>query len=358
MFADGNDYIAYLINISTHLYRYATTIFYIVAMLGNFTCMFIFIQKSWRKNVGVFYFLVDLLCGTIFVNSSMLAAIFINGFNIVAHNFNAVFCKLYFYVSYVCSIYFPTVLILASIDRLLISSHDVGTRLYSSKRLAYFSITISFIVLTLFSLHVLIKAGIEQIYPSVFICLYELSSFYMDFFTYSVLTMSILVLVVMVVLSILAFNNVRHARLVPREQRKRIRSMTRKDHQLFRCLCIHNIIYIIFSILIVCSIVYNRLIKFQSRTAVEQATDLFINNLGSFLYHIPYCSSFFIFISMSKAFRQAFRRTIFKCFNKDAIDVRDNEQNRNEVETKYHGEVQLAIVSTIDVHGCRNLTDL
>ena len=45
----------------------------------------------------------------------------------------------------------------------------------------------------------------------------------------------------MIVLSILSFKNVRHIRPVPRQQRKQLRSMTKKDFQLLRCLYVHNI---------------------------------------------------------------------------------------------------------------------
>ncbi|CAF4264335.1 unnamed protein product, partial [Adineta steineri] len=72
----------------------------------------------------------------------MFGSIFTLGYNIAAQNNNVALCKIYIYVAYICATCSPTVLILASIDRLLISSQNVDTRLYSSKRLAYFMISI------------------------------------------------------------------------------------------------------------------------------------------------------------------------------------------------------------------------
>ena len=53
----------------------------------------------------------------------------------------------------------------------------------------------------------------------------------------------------MIILSIFAFKNVRHIRAIPRQQRHQIRSMTKKDFQLLRCLFVQDIVYIIFSII-------------------------------------------------------------------------------------------------------------
>ncbi|CAF1238454.1 unnamed protein product [Adineta steineri] len=76
----------------------------------------------------------------------MLASIFIYGYNINIQNTNVVLCKIYLYFAFLFSSVTPTILILASIDRLLISSQNVDTHLYSSKRLAYFSISINELV--------------------------------------------------------------------------------------------------------------------------------------------------------------------------------------------------------------------
>ena len=74
-----------------------------------------------------------------------------------------VLCKLFFYIAYVFSSYYPIVLILASVDRLLISSQNVDRRLYSSKRLAYLSISVSTLIWSIFCVHILIKVDIQQI---------------------------------------------------------------------------------------------------------------------------------------------------------------------------------------------------
>ena len=79
------------------------------------TFVFIFFKKSWRKNVCVFYFIISLLNNTIFINSSLLGSIFTMGFNINTHHSSTILCKLFYYISYLVSIYLPLILILSSI---------------------------------------------------------------------------------------------------------------------------------------------------------------------------------------------------------------------------------------------------
>ena len=72
------------------------------------------------------------------------------------------------YAMYLVSNLVSTILILASIDRLLISSRNIDTRLYSSRRLAYFSVSISVFVWVAFYIHALVKVDIYEIYSSIF----------------------------------------------------------------------------------------------------------------------------------------------------------------------------------------------
>ena len=329
MASSDSYYVRLLPAISLYLNQYGTILAYVVGNLGNLSSIFIFCQKSWRKNVCSFYFVVCLLCCTFFINTSILATIITTNSESSVYNSSNAFCKIFFYIAYLFSVYYPTTLILASIDRLLMSSRNVDVRLYSSKRLAYFSLTGGMLFWSLFLLHILIKAGIQEVYPTVFVCYYEMSNFYLDFFSYSSLVITMSVPLIMIVLSILALKNVRRIRAVPRQQRKEIRSMTKKDFQLLRCLYMHNIVYIIFSILVAFSIAYSRFVKFQAYSPINQAIETFLSNLGTFSHYIPYCSSFFISVSMSRAFRQELKRCAYRLLRKDLTATARGDEEIN-----------------------------
>ena len=109
-------------NVSIVLHQYVIPVIYILATLGNLLSAIIFAKKSWRKNVCVLYFDVCLVFNTCYMNSTMIGSIFVFGFKINLLARSAILCKLYSYTSFLFSTLFPTILILASIDRLLISS--------------------------------------------------------------------------------------------------------------------------------------------------------------------------------------------------------------------------------------------
>jgi hypothetical protein len=330
-------YIELLTNIPIYVQLYLVPILYVAGNIGNLLTVGVFFQKSWRKNVCVFYFLICFLNNTFCINSTMLQSIFIATFNINVENSNVIYCKILYYISYFSSIYYPIVLILASIDRLLIS-----------RRLAYFSISINTFVCAVFSLHILIKVNIQQFAPSVFLCYYDLSISYINFFLYSTLIISAIIPLVLIILSVLAFKNVRHIRNGPRQHGRQIRTMNKKDLQLLRCLYVHNIVYIICSILIVVSIGYSVKLNLGTSTPMEQAVSNFLTNIGAFLHCIPYCVSFVIFISVSKAFRLEFKRFIYKICRKDLTAVRE-EQNHQQEPARDNIELN-NVVNTIAVH--------
>ncbi|CAF1201453.1 unnamed protein product [Rotaria sp. Silwood1] len=300
-----NYYSEILNNIIVYLYRYGNLTIYIIGNIGNLLSIFIFCKKSWRKNVCVFYFLIFLLLSSAYLNSTILGTALINGFQIYAQNSSVILCKLLHYTAVLFSTLLPTILILASIDRLLISSQNVDTRLYSSKRLAYFSISLSTFFWIIFNF---------------------------QFVTYSLMIFNCFFCLFMIILSIFAYKNVRHIRCISRNRQYQIRTMTKKDFQLLRCLFIQDIVYIFVSLIPALYSVYTTSTKDQIRTPLEESIVYFLQSLFTFIYFTFYGSSFFIFFIVSKAFRHGLKRFIFKIIGKELMTLReeDNRQENNE----------------------------
>jgi uncharacterized protein YggT (Ycf19 family) len=147
----------------------------------------------------------------------------------------------------------------------------------------------------------------------------------------------------MVALSVIAFKNVRHIRIVPRQQRNQIRKMTNKDFQLLRCLFAQDIVFIVFSLWVIIYYVYSAVTNDQIRTPMEQAIVNFSDRLSSFLYNVSYCVSFFIFMGISRAFRQELKRMVYKICGKNLVQLH-NEQDREE-----SVEQNVIVVSTIEL---------
>ncbi|CAF1565200.1 unnamed protein product [Adineta steineri] len=276
----------------------------------------------------------------------MLGLVFLNGFNISLQNSNVLLCKLYFYASFLFATLSPTVLILASIDRLLISSQNVDTRLYSSKRLAYFSISISTVFWIVFNSHALIKVNLQEFAPFYFVCYYDLSSIYLGFVSYSIAGINVILDILMIVLCVFAFKNVRRIRSIPREKRNQIRSMTKKDFQLLRCLFVQDVVFLIFGTLISTFYVFDAITKYQNGTILQQGIRNFLYNFMTFIYTASYSTNFFVFIIVSKAFRQELKRTIYKIIGKDLVPIREEE---NRQENHERDNVEINVVSTIEL---------
>ena len=261
--------------ITVYLYRYVLPVMGILGNLGNLLSILIFIKKTWRKNVCVFYFSIYLICNTGFINFYMLSTVFINGYSINAQNSSVLLCKLYIYAGFLFSTLFPTILILASIDRLLISSQNVDTRLYSSKRLAYFSISLSTLFWMIFSIHTLIKVSIYEVYPSRATCYYDIASSYSDFVSYSSIVFVASFFIIILVLCICSFKNVRHIRFVPRSQRHQLRTMTKKDFQLLRCLFAYDLVFITCCVPLILVTVYQVILKGYAQVELLQIIENF-----------------------------------------------------------------------------------
>jgi hypothetical protein len=164
-----------------------------------------------------------------------------------------------------------------------------------------------------------------EITPSYFVCYHDLSQGYLRFVTYSSLIIYCFFSLTMIILCLFAFKNVRRIRAIPRQKRQEIRTMTKKDFQLLRCLFIHDIIYIIFTIGHSIYIVYEGATIHQERPLLQQEIVDFINHFNEFLHHIPYCVSFYIYVIVSKAFRNALKRMIYQICRKDLTTIQEEE---------------------------------
>ena len=148
----------------------------------------------------------------------------------------------------------------------------------------------------------------------------------------------------MIILSMLSFKNVRRIRSIPRRQRQGGRTMHKKDFQLLRCLYAKNVVYIFCEVLLCAYLIYKFIPKPQAQVIQEQQLTTFIFNLSSLIGHIPSCASFYIYVVISRAFRQSFQRQLWKILGKDLVNIREEEPHEAEIRRDAN---ELAIVNTI-----------
>lgn len=313
-------------NIISYLYRSIGLVLYISGNVGVLISVWIFHWKPWRKNVCVFYFLVSLFANFVQMNNFLLANIANLGFQDQLINNSPILCKLTNYVAFVFDEISPSILVFASIDRLLISSADVNTRLYSSRRLAYFSLSVSSAIWIVFFIHILVRFDIYPLGPFTIICIYEPGGIYAEFLNNSQLAINLALFLLMVILSAFSFRNVRRLQLLPRQQRQGRRTMHKRDFQLLRCLFVKNIVHIVFHGFMVAYAVYQAITTSHLLTAWEQARKRFLFNFCIFMHLIPSCTDFYIYVIFSKAFRQELKRMLTKTVGRNLVADRDEDK--------------------------------
>ena len=180
--------------------------------IGSILTVFVFVKESGCRIVCIFYFVSFSVFNTIYTNCALLESIFTYAFNINLQNSNLIWCRFLYYMSYLSAALYPNNIILASIDRLLMSSRNVNIRLYSLKRLACFAISTSTNLWTIFYSHLLIKTNTYEMYSSVFICFYEILGFYFQFVSYSSFMIALTFSILDIILSVSAFKNVLYNR--------------------------------------------------------------------------------------------------------------------------------------------------
>jgi len=148
----------------------------------------------------------------------------------------------------------------------------------------------------------------------------------------------------MIILLKLAFKNVRRILAFPREQRKQIRSMTKKDLQLLRCLFVQDIVYIVCNIFLNVYYVYAVARMDQNQTSLELTIGDFLHKILNFLQFIPFCGSFFIFMAVSKVFRNELKRMMYKMIGKNLTPIREEENRQEHVR---RDSVKLNVVNTV-----------
>jgi len=287
------------------LYRYANPIVYLLGVLGNLFNLWILSSKSWKKNVCACYFCIYSIVSLIYFNCIQLETTLFVGWNINLINSNNILCKFYYYILFNCSFLLPTILLLASIDRLLISSRNIDTRLYSSKRLFYLSTTLAILFWLIFNSHTFIQVAIQQISSSYAFCSYIQSKVYMNFLIYSSLIIALINYLSMMILTILSFKNLRHHHIISHQH---IRRMTKKDFQLLRCLFLQDIFYICLSTIVFINFIYMTITRDKIRTQYQSAIINLVEKCINWTFDWLYISNFFILISTSKHFRNEFKR--------------------------------------------------
>jgi len=315
------DFIESLYLASTYLYEYGGPI---LVALGTLSCVLnvlVFTKKILRKNPCSIYFVALNISNILLIYQSLLFNILQAGYNINPAAHSLPLCRFYIYAALVFDILGPFYLILASIDRVLITSYNALTRRRSTQRLAYVCIISGTIFWMLVHTHGLVFGSIVEVAPNYFSCYFQPGAYLAFIAYYSFLVKGILVpffLIMFGIWSIINIRSIGRRRVAPAMSATitivgggGLYAINSKDRQLVLILLTEISLYMIFSWMEAIFLMYEQLTQYNTKSLVQSQIELFISDVGGFSYYIPFCIGFYTNLLVSKTFRSEVKKILF-----------------------------------------------
>ena len=213
----------------------------------------------------------------------------------------------------------PFYLILASVDRVLVTSTNGGTRQRSTRCLAYMCISGVTLFWILFHIYTLVSASILQVAPNYFVC-YFTSGIALVFISYYTLIIkSILVPLIMIIFAVWTVKNIRsirHARIAAAflvtntAVEGSLNSARSKDRQLMVILLSDIMIYIISVSMLSALVMYQQFTQYHVKSYEQTQIDGFLQTVALFINYVRFCIECYANLVVSKTFRNELKNTI------------------------------------------------
>lgn len=307
------DFIYLLLTIQTNLYRFGGPILIVLGTISNVCSLLVFSRKNLRKNPCAIYFLAFNISNLILIYASFLPPTLSIGYNIDSTTMNIDLCRLRLYVAFVLNCLCRTFLILASFDRALITSPNANIRERSTCRNAcilIISLTSFWMILLI---HLPIFTVILELAPGIFVC-YIQPGTYTTVITYTSLVKEVTAPLYILLCGLWSIKNIHRIHtIVPHSLNRATQSnQTRiethsnhaKDRQLLLMLIADIFIYIPFSLVMTCALLYTYFTLDKPQTLEQIQTGIFFSNIAMYTAHIPFCITSYVHLFISKTFKK------------------------------------------------------
>ena len=196
----------------TYLFQCAGPILILIGTVGCILNLTVFNQKNLKKNPCSIYFIAYNLANLVYIYASLFSLTLEVGYNIDPSAYNLVVCRIRLYITILSNVLSPFYLILASIDRIFITSPNAVTRRRSTRRLAYLCVVTGTLFWALFHSHILIVSNITHFGPISF-CYFQ-QGLQLTFAGYYSIIKELLALSSMIICGLWAIRNIRSIRHV------------------------------------------------------------------------------------------------------------------------------------------------
>ncbi|CAF1232855.1 unnamed protein product [Adineta steineri] len=307
--------------IQQHLFRIGGPILLFIGITSCILNLLVLKKISLRKSPCTLCLIVVNIINLAYLFFGLLFTLLMFGYNSDPSTSNIVFCRVRYYISFIISCCEASCLILASIDRVLITSPNAGTRRRSTRRLMIISMIGVCSFWMVFHVHALIFTQIVQYGTNYFVCVYQPGD-YTTFITYySVVVNGCLPPVLMTIFGCWTVKNVRQIRRVRPHVSTRTTgavvvgrpdTLQSKDQQLIRMLFIDILSYIICKCPVTMMLIYQQITKYDNKSNERQKNEQSILQLIYFLYFVENSIGCYTNILASKTFRAELKRMLIK----------------------------------------------
>ena len=255
----------------------------------------------------------------LFIYSMILILTLSIGFDIDLSSYNVVSCRLSVYVTFLFDSLSSFYLILAAIDRVMVTSVNALTRQRSTPRLARLSLAAGTLFWMLFHMHALILTDVLPIGPSRTLCTPVPGSYSNFIGYYLLLVKSVLVPLLMAIFGLWTMRNiqnVRHRRVAPacsvtgKGSGANWTSINSKDRPLVLILLMNVSLYVVFNLPLSITAMYQQVTPTSAQTFEQVQMNQFIRLVTLFISYVPPCIDFYGNLLVSKSFRSEAKRLI------------------------------------------------
>ena len=304
-------YIASLQTIRIHLYQYGGPILLTLGTIGSTLNLIVFLQKNLRKNPCTIFLVAFNVSNLSIFYLAFLFDMLQFGYQINLTARNLAFCRFYFYCLFLCGCLGPSFLLLAAIDRTLITSRNARTRQWSTRQKTYISIAIVTLFWLIFHIHAFIYPGIIEPVPNYLLCQFPTVA-YATFVTYFTVVVQILLYLALGICGVLTVKNMRRPHAVGDNSTTlndreafptNSRSVNPKEQQLILICLTEILIFFIFASPQALHLIYLQSTLHQKKTPEQSAADSLTSSFLNFAVYIPYSVSLYTNTLISKNFR-------------------------------------------------------
>ncbi|CAF1113921.1 unnamed protein product [Adineta ricciae] len=310
---------AFLYAFQQNLFKYVGPLLIGVGTASCLLNLLVFTQSTLRKNPCTIYLITVNSVNLMFLYFIPLPTIFSSGYGVDLTGNNLVLCRFQFYMGFLLANWESSCLILASIDRTLVTSSNALTRKRSSRRLAITSIICVGLFWAIFHVHALVYSQIIQYAPGYSVC-YFTPGAYSTFITYYGLSISgVIPPLFMFILGCWTVKNIRKVCHITQHSRSthsvvvvvgRPRILESKDRQLIRMLLVEIVTYILCKTPITIILIYREVTRYVEKNAERNLIEQYVFLLITFVFYIENSIGCYTNILVSKTFRVELKRML------------------------------------------------